>query len=311
MYVARKIPQEALDLLARECELDVWEGDLPEPGLARGVNAADGVISCSRQDQRRPESADRLKVIANMAVGYDNIDTAAATERGVVVSNTPSAHRDNGGLRMGAHVLAAARRLPGVEYVKRGEWRTWGPELLLGWDVHGATLGLVGLGRIGRAVARRASGFDMRVLYHTPTPHEDAESATWVELDALLRESDFVSLHTPLTPETRSLIDAERLGLMKRSAVLVNTARGPIIDQAALYDALSAGRIGAAALDVTDPEPMQAGDRLLTLPNCIVVPHIGSATYRTRGKMATTAAENVLAVLRGERAPNAVNRIGV
>ena len=206
-------------------------------------------------------------------------------------------------------MTAARRVVEGERYVRDGRWQTWGPSLLLGPDVHGATLGLIGFGRIGQAMARRARGFDMRVLYFDPSapPTDSALIATGADLETVLRESDFVSLHTPLTSETRGLMNRERLALMKPTAILINTARGPIVDPAALHEALSQGRIFAAALDVTDPEPIPADSPLLALDNLIVVPHIASASVATRQKMSLMAAQNLIAGLQGERLPDCVN----
>jgi phosphoglycerate dehydrogenase-like enzyme len=211
-----------------------------------------------------------------------------------------------------ALLMAAARRVvEGAEYVQAGKWRTWGPRLLLGHDVHHATLGIIGMGRIGQAVAHRAQGFEMRVIYFDP--YCDASKAPFVgvglrcELDELLEDADFVSLHVPLTEETRHMIDAEALAKMKPTTVVVNTSRGPVVDPDALYEALVAGQIAYAALDVTDPEPLPADHKLLSLPNCLVVPHIASASFATRTRMAVMAAENLLAGLRGQRLPNCVN----
>ena len=207
--------------------------------------------------------------------------------------------------------MAVARRLPeSHDFVRQDRWQTWGPLLLLGVDIHGATLGIVGFGRIGREMARRAQGFGMRTLYHSRTqapPAVEAElGATFVSLDDLLAQSDFVSLHTALTEETRHLIDADALARMKAGAILINSSRGPVVDQAALADALRSGHLFGAGLDVTDPEPMRADDPLLTLPNCLVVPHIGSASVRTRDRMAEKAAANLIAGLRDEALPDPV-----
>ena len=246
-----------------------------------------------------------------MATGFDNIDVAAATARGVLVTRTPGVLSETTADFAFALVLAAARRVvEGDRYVREGNWKTWGPETLLGGDVYGATLGIVGLGGIGREVARRARGFGMRVLYTGPARKPDAERELAVEfrpLEDLLRESDFVTLHAPLTPETRQIINERTLRLMKPAAVLVNTGRGPLVDQNALYEALRSGVIAAAALDVTDPEPIHADDPLLSLPNLIVTPHIASASVATRSRMALLAAENLLAGLRGEVPEHAVN----
>jgi len=307
VYVTRKVPEAAIDRLRQECEVEVWEGELPVPRevLLEKVRDIDGLfcLLTERIDQELLDAAPRLRVVSNMAVGYDNIDVAACTARGIPVGNTPGVLTETTADLAFALLLAAARRLvEGVDYVRAGRWKTWGPMLLMGQDVHGATLGIIGMGRIGQAVARRARGFDMRVLYHNRHPVPDAAAklgATYVDLDTLLRESDFVSLHVPLTEETYHLIGREELRKMKPTAVLVNTARGGVVDPEALREALREGWIAYAALDVTEPEPIPPDDPLLRLPNCIVVPHIGSASVATRTKMALMAAENLLAGLRG------------
>jgi glyoxylate reductase len=255
----------------------------------------------------------QLKVISNYAVGFDNVDVVEATRRSIPVGNTPGVLTDTTADLAFALLMAAARRVvEGDAFARAGRWKTWGPTLLLGQDVFGATLGLVGFGRIGRAVARRAQGFAMRVLYYDPFAAADdpfaAEiGAQAVDLDTLLRESDFVSLHTLLNEETRHLIDADALARMKPTAILVNTSRGPVVDPDALYVALKEGQIGYAALDVTEPEPIPADSPLLGLDNIIVVPHIASASVATRGRMARMAAENLIAGLKGERLPNCAN----
>ena len=252
----------------------------------------------------------RLRVISNHAVGFDNIDIAAATARGIPVGNTPGILTDATADFAFALLMAAARRVAeGERFVRAGHWRTWGPSLLLGPDVHGATLGIIGFGRIGQALARRAAGFDMRILYCDPTapPADPALHAAAVDLETLLREADFVSLHVPLTPQTRGLIGRETLALMKPSAILINTARGPVVDPDALSEVLHARRIFAAALDVTDPEPIPPDSPLLALDNCLIVPHIASASIATRRKMSLMAAQNLIAGLRGEPLPNCVN----
>ncbi len=315
VFVTRIIPDAGLKLVQAACDVDLWTDELPPPRevLLTRVRGVQGLL-CLLTDRIDGEVMDAagpdLKVISNHAVGYDNIDVPAATARGIPVGNTPGILTDATADFAFALLLAAARRVTeGERYVRAGRWKTWGPSLLLGQDVYGATLGLIGFGRIGQAVARRAAGFAMRVLYHDPSQPKPPPGldATPVDLQTLLQESDFVSLHVPLTPQTRGLINRDALALMKPTAVLVNTARGPVVDQAALYEALRERRIFAAALDVTDPEPIPMDSPLLTLDNCLIVPHIASASVTTRNMMAQMAAENLLAGLRGERLPNCVN----
>jgi lactate dehydrogenase-like 2-hydroxyacid dehydrogenase len=252
----------------------------------------------------------QLKVISNYAVGCDNIDIVAAAQRGVKIGNTPDVLTDTTADLAFALLMAAARRLvEGVDFVRAGKWVSWGPKLLLGQDIHGATLGIVGMGRIGRAMARRARGFNMNVLYFdSQAESAEIEGARRARsFDELLLAADYVSLHVPLTGETHHLIGADALRKMKRSAALINTARGHVVDTEALYHALRDGEIAYAALDVTDPEPLPPDHKLLTLPNCIVVPHIGSASVVTRGKMAMMAAANLLAGVHGETPPHLVD----
>jgi glyoxylate reductase len=252
----------------------------------------------------------QLKVISNFAVGFDNIDLDAATARGIPVGNTPDVLTDATADFAFALMMSAGRRvLEGDRYVRAGKWKTWGPMLLLGNEIHGATLGLVGFGRIGRGMAKRAAGFDMRVIYCDPGDKDHAPelNATRVDFESLLEESDFISLHTPLTPDTRHMIDTEALSRMKPNAVLVNTSRGPVVDMEALHEALKDKRIFAAALDVTEPEPLPADHPLLTLDNLIIAPHIASASVTARGNMAWMAARNLIAGLKGKRLPNCVN----
>ncbi len=317
VWVTRLIPEGGLELIREACEVEVWTEELPPPRevLLEKVRGRDGLL-CLLTDRIDAAVMDAagpsLKVISNLAVGYDNVDVAAATARGIPVGNTPGVLTETTADMAFALLMAAARRIvEGVDYVRAGRWRTWGPMLLLGYDVHGATLGIVGMGRIGQAVARRAAGFEMRILYFDPycDPGKipPGIEATCCTLEELLAEADFVSLHVPLTPETYRLINAERLAQMKPTAVLVNTSRGPVVDTEALYQALASGQIAYAALDVTDPEPLPADHKLLTLPNCLVVPHIASASWATRTRMAQMAAENLMAGLRGERLPHCVN----
>jgi glyoxylate reductase len=298
ILVTRRLPFPALERLAAEHEVETWPGELPpEPGELRArVAEVDGLLCLltDRVDAALLEAAPRLRAIAVMAVGTDNVDHDAARARSIAVGNTPGVLTEATADLALALVLSAARRLPEAERdVRAGAWRTWEPARWLGLELNGATLGIVGAGRIGQAVARRAEGFGMRVLTHRPTP-----------LDELLATSDVVSLHVPLRPETHHLIDAAAFEAMKPTAILVNTARGGVVDQEALGEALRAGRIGAAALDVTDPEPLGADHPLLDAPNLLVVPHIGSATEATRARMADMAVDNLLAGLDGRPMPH-------
>jgi len=312
IYVTRRVPEEGIARLRQACQVEVWEEDRPVPRevLLERVREVDGLycMLTERIDGQLLDAAPRLRVVSNMAVGYDNVDVAACTARGIPVGNTPGVLTETTADLAFALLLAAARRIvEGAEYVRAGHWKTWSPLLLLGQDVYGATLGIVGFGRIGQAVARRARGFDMRVLYHDPAAPVAAADAASVSLDRLLRESDFVTLHVPLTEATYHLIGREELGKMKPTAALVNTSRGGVVDPEALVEALRDGRIGYAGLDVTEPEPLPAGHPLLALPNCVITPHIGSGSVATRARMAVMAAENLLAGLRGEPLPNCVN----
>ena len=317
VFVARRIPDAGLEPIVEACSADVWEDELPPPRevLLRRVTGCDGVLTLltDRVDDELLDAAGpSLRVVSNYAVGYDNVDVPACSRRRIPVGNTPGVLTETTADLAWALLMAVGRRVAeGDRYVRAGRWRTWGPQLLLGSDLHGATLGIVGFGRIGQAVARRAVGFDMTVLYWSRTRAEPGVErelgATFVEFDDLLARSDFVTLHVSLNDETKHLIDAAALARMKPSAVLVNTARGPVVDQAALAEALRDKRIAAAGLDVTDPEPIAPDDPLLELENCLLVPHIASASFATRGKMAEMAAANLLAGLRGERLPNPVN----
>jgi lactate dehydrogenase-like 2-hydroxyacid dehydrogenase len=317
VFVSRVIPEEGLAPIRAACDARVWEDDLPPPRatLLDAVRGCEGILTLltDRVDDELLDAAGPgLKVVSNYAVGFDNIDVAAVTRRRIPAGNTPGVLTETTADLAFALLMAAARRVPeGDRYVRDGKWKTWGPLLLLGPDVHGATIGIVGFGRIGQAMARRARGFGMRVLYqdlHRVDAATEAElGATFAPLEEMLPQADFVSLHTNLTAETKGMIDAEKLSWMKPTAVLVNTSRGPVIDHAALADALRSGRLFAAALDVTDPEPIPMDDPLIGLENCLIVPHIASASSATRAKMAEMAAANLLAGLRGERLPTPVN----
>lgn len=317
IFVTRKLAQEALDLISRETQMEVWPGELPpeREALLDKVRDADGLLSLLTDsiDAELMEAAPNLKVISNYAVGYDNVDLGEATKRNIVVGNTPGVLTETTADMAFALLMASARRLAeGHEYTLKGRWRTWSPMVLLGQDIHGAALGIVGLGRIGAEMAKRARGFNMRVLYHDPHRKsgriEKELGAQFVpELSDLLSAADFISIHVPLTPSTNGLIGVAEFDTMKKNAVLINTSRGGIVDQKALYEALKSGRIFAAGLDVTAVEPIPRDDPLLTLKNVIITPHIASASVKTRTKMAMMAAENLLAGLKGELPPNCVN----
>ena len=286
----------------------------PRDELLRRVEGIDGLLALLTDrvdDELLDVAGPRLKVVSNLAVGFDNIDLAACARRGIPVGNTPGVLTEATADLAFALLLAVARRLPeSATLVTQDRWLTWDPMLLLGRDVSGATLGIVGFGRIGREVARRARGFGMRILAHSRRRAPDEVyrelGAEPVELDSLLAQSDFVSVHVNLSADTFHLIDAAAIARMRPGTILVNTSRGGVVDQAAVAEALRSGHLFGAGLDVTDPEPMRADDPLLSLPNCLVVPHIGSATQRTRDRMAEKAARNVIAGLRGEPLPDPV-----
>lgn len=315
VYVTRLLPKEAMDRIYSFCDPKVWDGELPPPRkvLLENVTDIDGLLSLLTDtvDVELMNRAPKLKVISNCAVGFDNIDVQEATKRSIIVGNTPGVLTDTTADFTFALLMAAARRVvEGDKLVRAGKWKTWGPMTLLGQDVHGATLGIIGMGRIGSAVARRARGFGMKILYTDVTRNKQAEAELgieYVDLDTLLAKSDFITLHTNLTPETHHLIGKNQFEKMKETAVLVNTSRGPILDNMALYEALRSRRISYAALDVTEPEPIPADHPLLTLENVIVVPHIASASVATRTKMGLMAADNLIAGLKGEMPPTAVN----
>jgi glyoxylate reductase len=304
VFVTRQLPGPALDRLRRLHDVDVWAEPRPPTyeELKARASQADGLITLPSDPVDAPliANAPRLRAIANFAVGYDNVDVAAATERGIQVGNTPDVLTDATADLTFALLLAAARHLrEAFEDVSAGRWLTWEPTGYLGADVHGATLGIIGFGRIGQAVARRAAGFDMSVLHTGSTSTED-------ELTDLLQRSDYISLHARLTEQTRHIINAGTLAQMKPTAILINTGRGGLVDQRALIEALANGTIAGAALDVTDPEPPPADDPILSAPNLTLTPHIGSATKSAREKMADLAVENVVAALDGRPMPHRV-----
>ena len=317
VIVTRKVPDQAMSFLQSQCDLTVWEGDQPAPRswILDHIPEAEGLycLLTDAVDKEILQKALRLKIVSTMAVGFDNIEIAECTKRGIPVGNTPGVLTETTADFAFALMMTAARRIvEGAEYVRTGQWETWSPNLFLGQDLHGATLGIIGFGRIGKAMARRAVGFDMKILVtgargSKPTKDGNPPSVNYVDLPTLLAQSDFVTLHVPLTKETTYLIGTRELALMKPTAVLVNTARGAVVNSEALFHALSQGEIGYAALDVTDPEPIKHDDPLLTLSNCLIVPHIASASVATRNTMAMIAAENLLAGLAGTPLTYCVN----
>ena len=315
VFVTRIIPERGLSRILEYADATVWQDELPPPRnvLLERARESDGLVTLltDKVDAELYDAAPHLKVVANYAVGFDNIDVPGATKRGIPVSNTPGVLTETTADLAFTLLMACGRRIAeGRDYARSGKWRTWGPLLLLGQDIYGATLGIAGIGRIGYAVARRAKAFNMTILYNDAVRNELAErelGAQFVSKQELLARSDFITLHVPLTPETRHYIDAAALAMMKPNAVLVNTSRGPVVDTAALYDALKAGRIFAAGLDVTDPEPLPADHPLYTLDNALILPHIASASFETRNRMAEIAADNLIAGLEGRIPPNCLN----
>ena len=315
VYLTRRLPGEAERRLEQAVSVDVWPEAVPpsREELSRGLEGADGLL-CLLTDQIDAallEGAPRLRVISVLAVGYDNVDVAAATRRGILVTHTPGVLTETTADLAFALILAVARRIVESDrFTRSGNWRAWDPSLLLGRDVHGAVLGLVGFGRIAQAVARRARGFNMTVLCHDTrrmSIEEASLGAEFMPLSELLVRSDFVSLHVPLTPSTRGMIGAAELARMRPDACLINTARGEVVDETALYQALVSGRLAGAGLDVYAEEPVDPANPLLTLDNVVALPHVGSATRDTRTRMADLAVENLLAGLSGIRPPHPVN----
>ncbi|MGH9469429.1 MAG: 2-hydroxyacid dehydrogenase [Terriglobia bacterium] len=316
VFVTLPVDESVLDLLRTRCQIEIYpeETAIPPEELARVCREQEieGLVTIgARITKEFLQQAAKLRAIALMSVGFDNVDLAACTGRRIPVSNSRGSLEETTADLAFALILAVARRVPEADrYVREGQWTQWRWSTLWGADVYGKTLGIIGLGHIGRLVARRATGFSMRILYDTSQRVDEAVErelgAVRADREQLLRESDFVSLHVPLTPETERMITARELGLMKPSAFLINTARGRVVDEAALAEALKAGRIAGAALDVFEHEP-KVHPELLRMPNVVLLPHIGSGTGECRTRMARTAAENLLAALRGERPPNIIN----
>ena len=315
VFISRRIAQQAIDMLSQHAEVDMWkEKDTPpRDEFLRRIADVDGIVlwGDDKIDGAAMDAAPKLKIITNVSAGYDNIDIEAAAARGIMASNTPGVVTESTADLAFALMLAISRRLPEMMSIPvRGKWRLWGPMEMLASDVHHKTLGIIGLGRIGSAVARRAKGFSLKVIYHSRhrRPDEAELGVEYVkDIPTLLRMSDFVSLHVPLTRETRNLIGAKELAFMKPTAFLINTARGKVVDQKALYQALKRKLIAGAAIDVTEVEPIPPDDPLLTLDNIIVTPHIGTQTEETGINMSILAVENMLAGLKGKPLPNCVN----
>ncbi len=319
MFVTREIPSEGLDIIRSNFETTVWEPEVPptRDEIVEKAKDCAGLVTLLTDpiDSVVLQSLPNLKVIAQYAVGFDNIDVEFATSRGIVVTNTPGVLTETTADLTWALIMAAARGIPQADrYVKEGKWKVgWGPMMLLGNDVYGATLGVIGMGRIGSAVARRAKGFSMKILYADVFENETTRNverefgASRTDLETLLRKADIVTIHVPLNPDTREMIGEKELNMMKPGAVLVNTSRGAVVNEAALADALRSGHLRGAGLDVFNEEPLQEDSPLLKLRNVILTPHIASASFATRARMATMCAENLTAALGRERPPNVVN----
>ncbi|MFB5661437.1 2-hydroxyacid dehydrogenase [Alteribacillus sp. HJP-4] len=315
VFITRRMPDEIIEKLEETCTVSMWEKQeepVPQERLEEEIKQADGLFCTVTEPIDRPliESAENLKVIATMAVGYNNIDVEAAAEKDITIAHTPGVLSETTADLTFALLMAAARRLPeGIETIKNNEWKTWSPFFLTGQDIHHATLGIIGMGRIGEAVAKRGTGFDMEIIYHNRTRKQEAEEklgARYVEMDELLKTSDFICVMTPYTKDTHHLIDREAFKKMKNTAIFINSSRGGIVDEEALYEALKNGEIRGAGLDVFEGEPVGADHPLLSLPQVTALPHIGSASESTRMAMADMTANHILQVLSGKEADHEV-----
>jgi glyoxylate reductase len=316
VYVTRELPERGLKIIRKYFDAEVWTEYAPPPKKliiekARNVDALATLLS-DKIDAEVFDVAPKLKIVTQMAVGFDNINLHEATKRGIYVTNTPEVLTDTTADFAWALLMAVARRVVEADkYVRTGQWKVgWHPSMMQGRDVYNATIGIVGAGRIGYAVAKRATGFGMKILFYDVVPRPEIEKdlgAKKVDLDTLFRESDFISIHVPLMKETHHLVNAERLKLMKKTAYLINNSRGPVVDEKALYAALKEGRIAGAGLDVFEQEPTPVDNPLLKLDNVVVAPHISSASYETRSKMAEMVADNLVAFFEGKKPPNLIN----
>jgi glyoxylate reductase len=317
VFITRKLPEEIIEPVKEIAEVATWPHDdvpVPRDVLMNEAKKADALLTmvADMVDEAILDAGKQLKVVANMGVGFDNIDVQAATKRGIAVCNTPDVLTDTTADLTFALLLATARRMvEAAQFIKEGKWKSWSPFLLAGVDVHHKTIGIVGMGNIGKAVAKRAVGFDMNVLYHNRSRNIEAEKrlgATYCSFEELLERADFVVCLTPLTNETRHMFNKEAFRKMKRSAIFVNAARGAVVDEQALYEALVSGEIAGAGLDVFEQEPIDASHPLLALPNVIALPHIGSATKETRTKMMELCCRNIIAILTGSQPETLVNK---
>jgi glyoxylate reductase len=316
IYVTRKLPERGLQIIRKHFDMEVWPEYAPPPKKtiiekAKNVDALATLLS-DKIDAEVFNAAPRLKIVSQLAVGYDNIDITEATKRGIYVTNTPEVLTDTTADFAWALLMALARRvIEADKYVRTGQWKVgWHPDMMAGRDIYNATIGVVGAGRIGYAVAKRATGFSMKILFYDVVPRPEIEKdfgAKKVDLDTLLKESDFVSIHVPLMKETQHLINEQKLKLMKKTAYLINNSRGPVVDEKALYKALKEGWIAGAGLDVFEQEPTPADNPLLKLDNVAVAPHISSASIETRSKMGEMVAENLVAFFEGKKPPNLLN----
>jgi glyoxylate reductase len=316
IYVTRELPERGLKIIRQHFETEIWPEYAPPPKKliiekAKNVDALATLLS-DKIDAEVFDAAPKLKIVSQLAVGFDNINIPEATKRGIYVTNTPEVLTDTTADFAWALLMAVARRVVEADkYVRTGQWKVgWHPDMMTGRDVYGATIGIVGAGRIGYAVAKRAKGFSMKILFYDVIPRPEMEKelgAKRADLDTVLRESDFVSIHVPLMKETHHLMNEQRLRLMKKTAYLINNSRGPVVDEKALYTALKEGWIAGAGLDVFEPEPTPMDNPLLKLNNVVVAPHISSASLETRSKMAEMVAENLVAFFEGKKPPNLVN----